>query len=624
MSNGEGSILKQHKIVNENFTSFCDLFRFQVRTNPHAVAVIFEGSSLTYQELDYRSSQLAGFLRANGVKSETIVALSLHNSLDLLVGILGIFKSGGAYLPIDPNYPAERIESILEDAKPVILLTEERLNDKFSFLPYKIVLMNKLPSIEHISQGEFIQANHLAYVIYTSGSTGKPKGIMVEHEALSHAALVYRELHPNRLVSLMSGSISFDASLLVISHTLTSGGTVCVPKNEMGVDPEQIIALIERHMVNYTLCVPSFYSIILSKSQKLSSLQSVDLGGESIPNDIPDIHAKIAPNAVLYNVYGPSEYSVGATFAKIYDPVTKQINKISIGKPLPKTQVYILDENLQPASTGVKGEIFIGGEGLARGYLNKEDLSKEKFTWVSFPEQDPIRLYKTGDFGRFSQDGTIEFLGRMDHQVKIRGYRIELGEVEYFICQHPEVNEAVVIVQEEKRLAAYFFAKTKEAISEKLRTYLQNMLPQHMIPSALIQVDCWPRTPNGKIDRRALSNFPEQHSKKVSFEEPLSGMELTLFQIWQQVLGRDTFGVKDNFFHLGGDSLQIVNVHALLQETLDFKVNISNLFQYPTISQLAHHLSSEKTDDVPSSKLQELTKKQKSAFQQFRKLSNRD
>jgi amino acid adenylation domain-containing protein len=621
MSIGENNILKQHKIVKENFISFCELFRFQVRTNPSAIAAIFEGHSLTYEELDCRSSQLADLLRTNGVKSETVVALSLHNSLDLLVGILGIFQSGGTYLPIDPNYPAERIESILEDAKPVILLTEESLNDKLSFFPYKIVLMNKLPSMEHISQGESIQANHLAYVIYTSGSTGRPKGIMVEHGALSHAALAYRELHPNKLVSLMSGSISFDVGLLVIAHALTFGGTVCIPKNEMGVDPEQIIALIERHRVNHMLCVPSLYAMLLNKSRKLFSLYSVDLAGENMPNDIPETHAKIAPNAVLYNVYGPSEYAIGATFAKIYDPIMKQVNKISIGKPLPKTQVYILDENLQQVSTGIKGEIFIGGEGLARGYLNKEALSTEKFTWVSLPDQEPIRLYRTGDFGRFLLDGNIEFLGRIDHQVKIRGYRIELGEVEYFICQHPEVNEAVVIVQEEKRLAAYFSTRTKEPISEKLRIYLQNALPKYMIPSVLIQVEHWPRTSNGKIDRTALLNLGESRLMKVSLTEPLSGLEQTLFEIWGQVLGCDLFGVDDNFFDLGGDSIQIVNIQTLLQKALDCKINISDLFQYPTISQLARHLSSGKTDEAPSLERQELTKKQKSAFQQFRKFS---
>jgi len=304
------------------------------------------------------------------------------------------------------------------------------------------------------------------------------------------------------------------------------------------------------------------------------------------------------------------------------------MNKISIGKPLPNTQVYILDENLKQIPTGSKGEIFIGGEGLARGYLNQEALTKERFIWVSLSDREPIRLYKTGDFGRFLPDGNIEFLGRMDHQVKIRGYRIELGEVEYFISQHTEVNEAVVIVQEDidcrKRLVAYFSAQTRGPISEKLRTYLKNTLPQYMVPSALIQVDFWPRTPNGKIDRAALPNVPESSLKIASPVQPLSDMERTLFQIWKQVLGQETFGVRDNFFDLGGDSLQIVNVQILLEEAFGFKINISFLFQYPTISQLAHYLSSEKTDEFPSSKNEELTKKQKSAFEKFKKFSKKD
>lgn len=617
----------QSESVKKNFVSFCDLFKLQAEANPNAIAGIYEASSLTYAELDKRSSQLADFLGKYSTKSEKIIVLSLRNGLDLLVGFLGILKSGSAYLPIDPAYPVERIESILKDAEPVIVLTEESLRDTFSSFPYKIALMNNFPFMESIDREEPIQPNHLAYVIYTSGSTGKPKGIAVEHSAFSHAVLSYRNLHHSRLISLMSGSISFDPNLLVVSHTLITGGTVCIPKNEEVRDPERIVALIEKQKINYLLCVPSFYSMLLNKSRKLSSLEYVELAGENLPNDMPGIHAAIAPNAILYNLYGPSEYAIGTTFAKIYDPVSKQIDKITVGKSLPQTEVHILDEDLKHVATGVKGEIFIGGKGLARGYLNTEALTEERFIWVTFPGLEPIRLYKTGDFGRFLPDGNIEFLGRMDHQVKIRGYRIELGEIEYFISQYPDVNEVVVIAQgnteSHKRLAAYFSARTNEQISEKLRAYLQNILPLYMVPSALIQVERWSRTPNGKIDRSALSKLPEPFSKET-IEQPMIEMEKTLFQIWKRILGREGFGIKDNFFDLGGDSLQIVTLQTVLEETLGIKINISVLFQCPTISQLANHLSAAKTDGIPSSKKQELVKKQKSAFQGFRKFFNRN
>ncbi len=625
MQIGENSTQVDNKYVKEKFVSFCDLFKLQVRKNPSAIAAIFEENTLTYEELDHQSSQLAGFLRANGVESETIVALSLRNSLDLLVGILGILKSGGAYLPIDPNYPAGRIESMIEDAEPAILLTEDSLSPKFSHLPSKIVVVNKLYPMDHISQDEFIHPDHLAYVVYTSGSTGKPKGIMIEHGALSHASLAYQKLHPNKLVSLVAGSISFDASLLVISHTLASGGIVCIPKSEVAVDPQQIIALIEKHGINYTLCVPSFYSMLLIKSQRLPSLQSVDLGGENIPNDIPGLHTEIAPNATLYNVYGPSEYAIGATFAKIYDPITKQVNRITIGKPLRNTQVYILDENLQQVSTGVKGEIFIGGEGLARGYLNKKALSTEKFIWVSLPDQESVRLYRTGDFGRILPDGNIEFLGRKDHQVKIRGYRIELGEVEYWICQHPEVSKAVVFAQEEKdgrkRLVAYFSGAPRITI-DALRLYLSDLLPTHMIPSSFVKLEQFPLLSNGKIDRKALLEFPVIETKEQFAQQPQSHFEQVLVDIWKTILQREGIGIHDNFFDVGGDSLGLAIMQTSIQTALGIEVPIVGLFCYPTISQLAQHLNRNEQMGMPlphsTSKHQVISEKRKAAFQRLK------
>lgn len=599
--------------VSQNFQSFCDLFRSQVSKNPEAIAVVFEENSLSYAELDKRSSQLANFLEENNVKSESIVALSLHNSIELLVGMLGIIKSGGVYLPIDPNYPKERIESIIRDSNPVLVLTEDKLKSLFLSFPCKVALVTEIPYSDLIHK-KLIKPDHAAYVIYTSGSTGKPKGIVMEHRALSHAALCYQKLHPDRLVSLVAGSISFDAGLLVISHTLSLGGMVCIPKNESVVDPQYFIELIQKHSINYTLCVPSFYLMILSKSRKLPSLLCVDLGGDTLPNELPALHAEIAPNAILHNVYGPSEYAVGATFEKIYDPANKRFNRISIGIALPNTQVYILDESLKEVAPGIKGEIYIGGEGLARGYLNRDVLTNERFLWVTFLGRSPIRLYKTGDFGRFLSNGNIEFLGRMDHQVKIRGYRVEMGEVEHAISQYPDVKEVVVMAQE-GQLIAYFCSKNE--ISKKLRIYLQDILPQYMVPSAFVQIESWPLTPNGKIDRNALV----APLKGASFERPLSEMERTLFQIWKQVLGNDRFGTKDNFFELGGDSLQIVNVQTILEEAIGKNISIAVLFQYPTISQLANYLS---TDEAVPQKNHERREKQKSAFQHFKKFHNRE
>ena len=618
MGTAENTIEK-NKAIKDKFTSFCDLFRQQAKSNPSAIAIIFNEFSLTYEELDFRSALLANFLRANGVKSESIVALSVYNSLDLIVGILGILRSGGAYMPVDPSYPAERIKMMIEDAKPVLLLTEEGLNNKFSFAPTKIVRMDNIFPGEHHSQEEIFQPNQLAYVIYTSGSTGSPKGILLDHKALSYAALAHQKLHPARLVSFMFGSISFDASLLVITHTLISGGTICIPKNDMTADPEQIIKFIDNHAINYTLCVPSFYTMLLNKSRELPSMKSVDLAGENMTTAILDAHSKTAPNAILHNIYGPSEYAIGATFAKIYDPAFKQVNKITIGKPFPDTRVYILDENLQETPIGVKGEIFIGGPGLARGYLNKEALTAEKFIWLSLPDQDRIRLYRTGDFGRFLPDGNLEFLGRMDYQVKIRGYRVELGEIEHAISQHQKVTEAAVIVQEEpaqnKHLVAYFTTADKDDIGQELKTYLTNMLPKYMIPYAYVQLESFPYTLNRKIDRNALPSVFEKRKNNV--EESQSELGSALSDIWKKVLHLKVVGKDDNFFDLGGDSLTLACIQTQIEADLAIKVPITALLQYPTISQLSQHLERQKNSKIITI-YQDLSAKKKMAFERFR------
>lgn len=615
---------KPYSIVKDGFISFCDLFKFQAKENPRKTAVIFGEDSLTYEELNRRSSQLASYLRANGVQPETIIALSVQNGLNLIIGMLGILRSGGTYFPIDPNYPAERIKMMLDDAQPRIILTDQSLVSTFSNLTCKVIAIDKHPLIESINRAEEeLLPDQLAYIMYTSGSSGRPKGIMMEHRALAYAISAHQKLHRDKFISLISGSISFDASLITMALTLISGGTVCVSKNEKIVNPEEIIALIEQKKINYTLCVPSFYGMLLKKQKTLPSLKSIDLGGENIPNVIPDIHAHVAPNSTLYNIYGPSEYAIGATYAKIYDPITGKVDKITIGKAFPGTQVYVLDENLKEVPVGGKGEIFIGGPGLARGYLNQENLSKEKFVWVSFFRRDPIRLYRTGDIGRFLQDGNLEFLGRKDYQIKIRGYRIELGEIEHLICQHPEINEAVVISREDsngnKRLIAYFSTRIGQEFSDKLRDYLQGVLPRYMVPSVCIQIEHWPRTPNGKIDRSALLNSLEHNSLKDSIKQPSSLIEKEIFQIWQQLLDRETFGVEDNFFDIGGDSIQIVSLQLRLQEVFGREVSISNLLHYPTISQLAQYLSNAKAVPLSSSKDNERVRNQKSSFLSFKK-----
>lgn len=609
--------------MEKRFTSFCDLFEVQCRKGPRQIAARFKERVLTYEELNYQSSIIANYIKANTKQPEAIVALSLHNSLDLLAATMGILKSGCAYLPIDPSYPTERVKSIFQDAKPALFLTEESLSNQFSFLPCQIHLINQIHCSVLENSKELIQGNQLAYIIYTSGSSGKPKGIMIEHSALSQAVAAYQHLLRYPLISLSTGSISFDISVLVMSHTLASGGTLCISENEIANDPRALIALIESNRVNYVVCVPSLYRKLLDQSVNLPSLKSVIVGGDNLSQTLPEQHAKLASNADLYNVYGPCEYAIGATLAKIYDPLSKHINKVSIGKPLPNTQVYILNENMQECPAGTKGEIYISGDGLARGYLNNEKLSAEKFLWPHSQNTPPVRLYRTGDYGLILADGNIEFLGRIDHQVKIRGFRIELGEIEFFLCQHPDVNEAIVLTQErnddEKQLIAYFSSNNSSLQSQLILEYLKNGLPHFMIPSALIKVKEWPLTPNGKIDRAALRNCSASVIAKNRLVDSLSNLQKQLFVLWNEVLKHDQFGIGDNFFDVGGDSLQAVELQTLLNTQLGYNLSIGDIFQHPSIESLASYLTSSNNDI--KSLHDDLAKKQRCAFQKFKKLS---
>lgn len=606
--------------INPNTT---ELFEKQVKKHPDEVAVIFGNDKLTYKELDKRSNQLAYFLRERGVQAETLVGFSINNCLDLIVGILGILKAGGVYLPLEPNYPYERIKYMFEDAKPSILLTESSLISKFTGFSGKVIQLDKsweeISTFSDKSLGISVQSNHLAYVIYTSGSTGKPKGIMVEHSSFAHSSLAHRKFYSGKLIGLLTSAISFDVSILIIFHLLISGGTICIPPSGSTIDAVELVNLIEINSISYILCVPSLYSMILEKSRKLSSLKIVSLAGENVPSSLAVCHSQFAPNAILYNEYGPTECAIGSTITKIYDPVTRQINKITVGKPLPNTQVHILDQNLEPVPNGAKGEIFIGGIGLARGYLNKPELTVEKFLHVSLNGQLPTRLYRTGDIGRFLPNGDLEFLGRIDHQVKIRGYRIELGEIEYIICQYPEIKAtAVVLYEENKQLVAYFSASSQVNI-QALRLYLSNLLPAYMIPSSLIQLEQFSLTPNGKIDRQALLALPEPKIMSINFAEPQSELEQVILIIWKKVLKRNDIGIHDHFFEIGGDSLQVATVQTAVEDTLKLKVPIVDFFHYPTVCQLAQHLTSKEgsLSKVASSKNH--AEKRRNAFQRFKR-----
>lgn len=496
------------------YKSFIQLFQEQVNNNPNAIAVVAEDGQITYTELSKRSDKLAKYLIALGVKKESLVGLCTSLTTNFITCMLGILKSGAAYFPLDPTYPNDRLQFMLQDGKPSVIVTESKYACLFDPDRNKIVKIDE--ELDHIlkeNDGEdfavpLLESKSLAYVIYTSGSTGSPKGIMVTHQSLPNIALAHNHYYPSNIRMLISGGVCFDASLLIILHALINNEPLYLfnynPKENIKI----LLKFIEFNSISYMICVPSQYSRLLQENCPLPFLKCVSLTGENLPSSLSNLHAKLAPNALLYNEYGPSECAIGTTIAKIYDPKDQTIRKITIGKPLPNTQVYILDDNLHTLPKRAKGEICIGGMGLARGYLNNEALTNEKFIWATLPRRKPIRLYRTGDLGRFLSNGELEFLGRADNRAYIHGKWADLGEVEYHLSRFPYIKESALLVQKKPRgknqLVAYITSSEKGSIKHLLTDYLRNLLPKDMIPSSIIQIDKFPLSPNGKIDKDAL------------------------------------------------------------------------------------------------------------------------
>ncbi len=627
LNNEKKYFMPDKKSVSRKFNNIYSLLSNQLEHDPLATAVVFENISLTYKELDEKSNQFANYLLALGVGSGKVIGLSLTNHPNLIIGLLGILKAGGVYLPIDPESPIGHLDYIIKDATPSLLITESHLLDRFSKLGCKVLPIDTDPVWKNAATCFHelpIQPGQLLYIVYTSGSTGKSKGIMLTHDSLPHFVVAREDPYIKNPVSLMLGSIGFDPSILTIFYTLALGGKICLPNNQVRVDIDTVIALIAKFSVNFIICVPSLYLAILKRIDYIPSLRQVSLAGESMPKQIPILHSKVAPNAMLYNEYGPSEYAIGGTLSTIFDARDSKIHEINIGKPLKDIIVYILDQDLKACPLGAKGEIFIGGPGLAKGYLNNQSLTNEKFFSISINELPPILLYQTGDFGCLLPDGNIDFLGRIDYQVKILGYRVELAGIEHTISQFPGIDESVVIANDsssgEKTLIAYF-SSYKHVPPHELRLFLSNLLPKYMVPSQFMQLSQFPLTLNGKIDRKALP-LPE-NSLSTDAKETYSELEKNILKIWQSVLKSEKFSINDNFFDVGGNSVLMLDVLDLIKSTIDANVQITDMFQYPTISQLALHLS--KGKNSPNSSVDPMkSDKRKSNFSKFKKPEKHD
>ncbi|VBB05119.1 phosphopantetheine attachment site [Lucifera butyrica] len=572
------------------------MFEEQVEKTPDRVAVTFQEQRLTYRELNEKANQLARELRQNGVKANHIVGIMVERSLEMIIGILGILKAGGAYLPISPDYPAERIHYMLEDSGTEILLTQNRLQSRLSF---KGRIIDLEAAGIYCGDGSNLPPEHtsrdLAYVIYTSGSTGKPKGVMIEHYSVINRIHWMQKFYQltEQDVILQKTPFTFDVSVWELVWWFFTGASVCLLKPGGEKEPAEIVKAIEKNKVTTLHFVPSMLSIFLHYIEqqpdlaRLVSLKRVFASGEALnPEHANQFNRLFADRGVkLINLYGPTEATVDVSY---FDCSTGgSLETVPIGKPVDNIKLYIVNKNNKLQPVGVAGELCIAGDGLARGYLNKPELTAEKFT--ANPFVPGARMYRTGDLARWLPDGNIEFLGRIDHQVKIRGFRIELGEIETELVKQPFVKEAVVVAKTgkdgDKYLCAYYVAERELTVPE-LRDHLAANLPDYMIPAYFVPLAAMPLSPNGKADRKVLPEPTGPVNTGVEYVAPVSETEAILAKVWQEVLKVDRVGRKDNFFSLGGDSIKAIQVLSRLSQyglTLDMR----DIFKYPVIEKLA-------------------------------------
>jgi amino acid adenylation domain-containing protein len=572
------------------------LFEAQVKRTPDAVAVVFEGRQLTYGALNCRANQLAHYLVKLGVGPDVLVGLRGERSLEMVVGILGVLKAGGAYAPLDPAYPLDRLAFMLDDSQAPVLLTQSRLSDSLPAPAARTVFLDGDWEIiaRETTQNPAtdVTAEHLAYVIYTSGSTGRPKGVMIPHRSICNHMFWMQSAFPLSEADrvMQKTPLSFDASVWEFFAPLLFGARLVMARPGEHRDGAYLVKLIAEQQVTVLQAVPSLLQVLLDNDiESCTSLRHVFCGGEALAVDLQE-RFLARSTAKLHNLYGPTEATIDATYWAC-QPDTHSPS-VAIGRPIANTQVYVLDPRLKPVPVGIPGELHIGGAGLARGYLHRPELTAEKFIANPFSGDPKARLYKTGDLARYRQDGALEYLGRLDHQVKIHGFRIELGEIETVLDQHPAVRQAVVLVREDlpgdKRLVAYLVLNQERSFNHsQLRAYLKQKLPEYMVPSVSVLLETMPLTPNGKLDRSALP-APDQGRPDLAqtLVSPRTPAEETLATIWAKSLTLEQVGIHDNFFDLGGHSLLATQVIGQVQKIFQVDVPLRALFEAPTIASL--------------------------------------
>src|ERR1700722_6429379 len=601
-----------------------ELFEEQVARAPDAIALIQDQEQLTYAELNTRANQLAHYLRALGVGPETCVAICVERRPYMVGGLLGILKGGGACGPSDPNYPAERLEFMLEDSSPVSLLADtiglktlEGSLHQFSDASFVDLtppeIWSSYPHTDVSITQTGLTSRNLAYVIYTSGSTGMPKGVMVEHKNVERLFEVTDKLFGfnEQDVWTLFHSVAFDFSVWELWGGLLHGGKVVIVPYFTARSPELFYQLICHQGVTVLNQTPSMFAQVIeaqSRSPEQHSLRVVIFGGEAL--EIGSLQPWIERNGAikpqLVNMYGITETTVHVTHKPLQQEEIEGKVPSLIGRPIPDLKIYILDRYRQPVPIGVAGELYIGGAGVARGYLKRAELTAERFLADPFGSAPEGRMYRTGDLARYRSDGNIEFLGRNDFQVKIRGFRIELGEIEARLCEHEDVREAVVIARaeegEDKRLVAYVTLResgSSSDLAQGLRAHLAALLPDYMVPSAFVVLERLPLTANGKLDRKALPAPDEKALARQEYEAPVGEIEIVLARVWSELLHVEHVSRQDNFFELGGDSLLAVRLMSRLRR-LDLATDIRTLFATPTLSALASQVGTSREIVVPS------------------------
>jgi len=578
------------------------LFEQEAARRPDAVAVRFASEQLTYRQLNERANQIAHRLRKLGVGPEIMVGTLLDRSLDLVIGLLGILKAGGAFVPLDPSYPMQRLEFMAADIAAPVMLVDDSVVQRVSnpgWLRGKSLSLEQnradiaLESIENPTNQT--TAENLAYVMYTSGSTGRPKGVMVSHRAVVRLVknTNYIEFSEQE-VFLQFSPVSFDASTLEIWGPLLNGGCLAMMPPELQALSELGMAIRQYGVTTLWLTAGLFNVMVEQRLEDLRPLKQLVAGGDALSPSHVRKALETLQGCRLINGYGPTE---GTTFTCCHTICSEdaQGSSIPIGRPISNTQVFLLDPENELVCPGEVGELCIGGDGLARGYLNQPELTAAKFVRHPFRDDQEARIYKTGDLARYRPDGSIEFLGRTDNQVKISGYRIELGEIEAVVMQHPSVRSTVVVPRQdtpgEKKLIAYVVPGEQGCSTAELRAYLQEKLPSYMLPAGFVWMDSLPLSPNGKVDR-ALLPAPQATSGELpQARTAQSEMEREIESAWLKVLSLQQVGPDENFFDVGGDSLQLLMVHAEIQKKIESEFPLTDLFEYSTIRTLARHLA---------------------------------